>query len=531
MERLRKRLAWLRLMIVTLFCTAAVYLAWLIQKPELMQTAAKQGSYTCLAGTAEGTIYDRNGTPLVNAKNTCTAVVNPTPEAIAALLPHVLDLDAFYAQVEKGKPFVCTVDTADIDCADVTVLEIPERYSDHQLAQHLIGYTSQGSGVTGLEYAYDDVLRSVDSKWSVTFSVDGTGGVLAGENKQVRYGANPVQGVITTLDAAIQRICETAGQSLEKGCIVVMDVESGDVLGLASFPSYSVDNLEEALENPDSPMINRALYAYPVGSIFKLVTAACAYDQGIAGTFHWDCSGAISVGTQLFRCHDLNGHGRQDMALAMRNSCNPYFIALSQELDGVDLLDTAKSFGFGEETALTADIVASSGTLPTLQQLELPAERANFCFGQGVLTATPLQITRMTCAIAGDGSLPMVRLVRGVTEDGKTVLREEKNIHTEGISGETARYLRWLMCYAAEDEDFQGKPGNVTMGAKTSTAQTGRYDEKGEEYCHGWVTAFFPAEEPCYAVTVLAEDGGYGNTAAAPVLRQIAGAIMELERR
>lgn len=531
MERLRKRLAWLRLFIVTLFCTAAVYLASLMQKPELVQTALEQGSYTCLAGTAEGTIYDRYGFPLVNIKNTCTAVVNPTPEAIAALLPHVLDLDDFYTQVEKGRPFVCAVDTADIDCSDVTVLEIPERYSSRQLAQHLVGYTSQGNGVSGLEYAYDSVLRSVDSQWSVTFSVDGTGGVLAGESKQVRHGANPVQGVVTTLDASIQRICEAAGQSLEKGCVVVMDVESGDVLALASFPSYSVDTLEEALENSDSPLINRALYAYPVGSIFKLVTAACAYDQGIAGEFQWNCTGSISVGTQMFRCHDLEGHGIQDMALAMRNSCNPYFIALSQELDSINLLETAKAFGFGEEIALTADIVASSGTLPTLRQLNLPAERANFCFGQGVLTATPLQITRMTCAIAGDGALPMIRLVRGVTEDGKTVSREEKTIYETGISKETAQYLRSLMQYAAEDETFQGKPGNVTMGAKTSTAQTGRFDENGEEYCHGWVTAFFPAEEPHYAVTVLAEDGGYGNTAAAPVLRQIAGAIMTLENR
>lgn len=529
MKELKKRLAWLQLILILLFCIAAVYLAWLMQKPELIQTAAGQGSYTCLAGTAEGTIYDRNGVPLVNEQTVCTAVVSPTPEAVAALLPHVLELDDFYAKVEQGKPFVCVVNTAEIDCPDVTVLEIPKRYSTHQLAQHLIGYTSQGNGVSGLEYAYDSLLRSVDSQWSVTFSVDGTGGVLAGENRQVRYGANPTQGVITTLDATIQRICETAGQSLEKGCIVVMDVESGDILGLASFPSYSVDALDAALADADSPMINRALYAYPVGSIFKLVTAACALDEGIARSFQWDCNGAISIGTQRFRCHDLTGHGWQNMAEAMRNSCNPYFIALSQELDSFALLETAKSLGFGEETVLTADMVASSGTLPTMQQLELPAERANFCFGQGVLTATPLQITRMTCAIANDGSLPMVRLVRGVTEDGKTVLREERALREAGISAETAQYLRNLMCYTAADEAFLGKPAHLSMGAKTSTAQTGRFDASGEEYCHGWVTAFFPARHPRYAVTVLAEDGGYGNTVAAPVLRQIAAGIMGLE--
>ncbi len=520
------RLAILRLGMVICFAVAAVYLAWLMQRSELVETAAQQGSYTCTVGTAEGTIYDRNGTPLVNAATTCSAVVCPTPEAVEAVLPHVLDAISFLEQVEQGRPFVCTVNTAEIDCDDVTVLEIPKRYSNHQLAQHLIGYTMEGEGVTGLEYAFDSVLRENISEWSVTFAVDGTGGALAGEPKQVRYGANPTWGVVTTLDARIQRICETAGQQLEKGCIVVMDVESGDILGLASFPSYTIDTLGDALNDPDSPLINRACYAYPVGSIFKLVTAACAYDAGIAYQFQWDCDGAISIGTQRFRCHDLAGHGMQNMLLAMRNSCNPYFIALSQELSGQSLLDTASALGFGTEISLTADLTASGGTLPTLEQLTLPAERANFCFGQGVLTATPLQIARMTCAIAGDGALPLGRLIRGVTENGREVLSEQKPAKASGISADTAAFLRNLMCYTAADEDFAGSVSSFSMGAKTSTAQTGRYDADGEEYCHGWVTAFFPAQKPQYVVTVLAEDAGYGNETAAPVLKEIAAAIM-----
>ena len=298
MQQLKNRLAFLRLLLVLLFCTAAVYLAWLVQKPELIQTAARQGTYTCTAGTARGTIYDRNGVPLVNTKTACIAVVSPTPAAAEALLSHVTDTAAFYEKLAQGMPFTCTVDTADIDCPDVTILQIPQRSTSPQLAQHVIGYTREGSGVAGLESAYDAILHSVDSQWSVTFSVDGTGTPLAGEPKQIRYGANPTAGIMTTLDSRIQRICESAGSGLEKGCIVVMDVESGDILGLASFPGYSADSLGDAVSDPDSPMIQRALYAYPVGSIFKLVTAACAFDQGVGYKFTWDCDGAISVGTQ-----------------------------------------------------------------------------------------------------------------------------------------------------------------------------------------------------------------------------------------
>ena len=338
MRKLKNRLAVLRLLLVLLFCAVAVYLAWLMQKPELLQAAAGQGSYTCTAGTAAGTIYDRNGVPLVNTKSVCTAVVSPTPEAAEALLPHVLDAEAFYEKLAQGKPFTCTVDTADIACPDVTVLEIPQRYTTPQPAQHVIGYTQEGKGVAGLESAYDAVLRGVDSQWSVTFSVDGKGKPLAGEAAQVRYGANPVQGVMTTLDIRMQRICETASASLQKGCVVVMDVESGDILGLASFPGYTPDALGEAMQNPDSPMIQRALYAYPVGSIFKLVTAACAYENGAETAFQWNCNGVISIGSQRFRCHDPQGHGLQNLADAMRNSCNPYFIALGQTFSGKELL-------------------------------------------------------------------------------------------------------------------------------------------------------------------------------------------------
>ncbi len=528
MTKLKRRLACLRLGLVVLFCVLAVWLASLTQDTKMVETAAQQSSYTCLAGTAAGTIYDRNGEPLINQSSTCIAVVSPTSEAVAVLLAHVLDLDTFLENVAQGVPFVCAVDTMDIDCPDVTVLAIPKRYATHQLAQHLVGYTMEGSGVTGLEYAYDSILRSEISQWRVTYAVDGTSNVLAGETVQVRYGANPCYGVMTTLDATIQRLCETAGKSLEKGCVVVADVGSGDILGLASFPSYSVENLEEALNDTDSPLINRALYAYPVGSIFKLVTAACAKESGIAYSFSYTCTGEISIGSQLFHCHNFNGHGTQHMLDAMRNSCNPYFIALSEILSGSELLEMAQSLGFGTEIALAAGITASSGTLPTLEQLEIPAERANFCFGQGVLTATPLQITRMTCAIAGDGSLPNLRLVRGVTTDGKDVLEEEETVFESGISSETAAFLRSLMCYTAAAEDFQGCPSYCSMGAKTSTAQTGRYDANGEEYCDGWVTAFLPAAEPQYVVTVLAEDGGYGNDTVSPVLREIASGLMAI---
>ena len=145
-----------------------------------------------------------------------------------------------------------------------------------------------------------------------------------------------------------------------------------------------------------------------------------------------------------------------------------------------------------------------------------------------MLTASPLQIARMTCAIANGGNLPQVRLIRGISQDGVSVEQEQQSVFTPVLSEKTAAALQDLMIAAAYGNDtFQGVPDAVSVGAKTSTAQTGRYDENGVEYCHGWITGFFPASQPRYVVTVLAEDGGYGNDAAAPIFRTVIEQIVQ----
>lgn len=520
-QKKNPRMAALRLMMTLAFCALLIQLARQSTTTAYQEAAQQQGSYTIALPVANGMIYDRNFMPLVNQTSSYVAVVNPTSEAVAALLPHVTDREDFYQKLVYGTPFTCTVDTEEIASDDVMVFDVPVRYAQEQVAQHIVGYTQDGVGVTGLEADYDRVLRSVRQQSTVTFSVDGEGGVLSGEHVLVRNAPAVLEGVVTTLDLGIQQICEAAAAQLEKGCILVLDAETGDILSMVSVPTYSLSNMEAALSSEDSPLIQRALYAYPVGSIFKLVTAAVALESGQAD-FVYTCTGSISIETQQFSCHDTEGHGRETLERALTDSCNPYFIALSQQLSVRSLFETAGTWGFGREITLTEHMVAQAGTLPTMQDLLLPAEKANFCFGQGILTASPLQIARMTCAIANGGTLPEVRLVQGLTTDGKTV--EETTVATgrQIMTADTAETLRQMMVAAVYgNSSFQGRPDNMLVGAKTSTAQTGRLDETGEEYCHGWVTGFYPSYAPRYVVTVLAEDAGYGNETAAPVFREI----------
>ena len=212
----------------------------------------------------------------------------------------------------------------------------------------------------------------------------------------------------------------------------------------------------------------------------------------------------------------------------MINSCNSYFIQLGQLLHPAFMRETAQNFGFGTQIPLSHSIISASGTLPTLKELNYPAEMANFCFGQGLLTATPLQVAQMTCGIANDGKMPIAKLIQGITADGKT-LTEQKNapVYARALKKNAAYYLQDMMIAAVnENENSRAVPETVFAAGKTSTAQTGRFDQNGTEYCHAWITGYFPIDNPQYAVTVLVEDGGYGNEAAAPVFKNIADSIM-----
>jgi len=502
-----------------------IHLAFQMKDSAYLETAVHQSQLTLTAGTAEGTLYDRNFNQLVNQKINYYAAVNPSPEIPEELFPHILEISPVLQALRTGKPFLCQVDTNQFTDPEIKILEIPERYSENPSAQHVLGYTLEHTGITGLEADYDSVLRAKEDTASVSYTTDALGNVLSGAEVLVSPVEYLNSGIVTTLDSRIQNICEA--QEIQKGAVVVMDIQSGDILAMASFPDYTPDHIGDAVSNPDSPLINRCLYAYNVGSIFKLMTCATAYTQNLQD-YRANCTGSFMIKNQLFRCHNLSGHGILDMKRAVILSCNSYFIQLSQLLQPALMRETAQNFGFGTQIPLTHSIISASGTLPTIRDLNYPAEMANFCFGQGLLTATPLQITQMTCGIANDGQMPIARLILGISQDGQTISEPERSpIYARAIKKEAAYYLQNLMIAAVnENENSNAIPDSVFAAGKTSTAQTGRFDESGSEYCHAWITGYFPIDQPQYAVTVLIEDGGYGNTAAAPVFKDIADKIM-----
>lgn len=502
------------------------------QHEDYKAAASRQGSYTISVAKTYASILDFRLNPLNNRGEALVAVVNPTPENVRDVLPFIVNEKDFFEQIKSGLPFTCAVSSLEIG-EGVPTFALPIRTSAGQLAPHILGYTIDDKGVTGIEYAFDSFLRANASKTAVTFETDGRGQPLGGLKQSIANDPPNKAGVVTTLDGRIQAICEAAARKcgLEKGAIVVMEPHTGELKAVVSAPSFDVLDIAKSLDDSDAPFINRAFSAYNVGSVFKLVTAATALQQGTATDFSYVCTGSIDVYGQHFRCHKLDGHGVLDMQGAMVESCNTYFINLAEQLKAGGFLTQAANLGFGMPSKLADGITSARGNLQTIEQLYNPAEKANLAFGQGMLTATPLQIAAMTAAIVNNGKFSEPRLILGTTLDGKNITETEKNGTTAAIPAEVAVQLRRFMEATVNDNQTSaGRPYNTTAGGKTSTAQTGRFDENGKEKVEAWFTGYFPMDKPQYVVTVLVEDGVGGNASAAPIFKEVAQEVTKMLR-
>ena len=502
----------------------------------LQQTAQTQSSYTLTVADERGLIYDCHMEPLVGTQERWLTAVFPTPRNQQKVLDAVSpDRRSAVAELlEKGTPFVLETDAA-VDAEMVYSFSVAERCSEDQLAAHIIGYLDySGTGVTGIEKSFEEFLSAHGRKIEVTGTLNALQQTIAGLEPEVRISEDAGAGVVLTIDAEIQRIIEEiGGEMLDKGAIVVMDPYTGQIKAAASFPGYSPLDLETAVSDTEgSPMLNRAFLPYSVGSTFKIVTAAAAFETlGSEACLERKvtCTGILDVYGQSFRCHKREGHGELQKIDALRESYNPWFISLGLEVGGKAMLDMTKRMGFGEDIPLADGITVRGGSVPTADDLTAPAAVANLSFGQGSLSASPVQIARMVSAVVNGGRLVVPSLVIGTTEDGKTVERSPGPLEQTVFSRDTAAQLQLLLNYAVmSDESQNAKPTRTTAGGKTATAQTGRFDADGNELEQGWFAGYFPARNPEYVVVVLAENEGLGNETAAPVFAAIADAVTEL---
>lgn len=510
-------MVWLHVMFLFCFAILTVRLSVLGQGESLAQAAARQSSSLLELGSSRGSIYDRNGKPLVNRGSVTAMAVTPTLAGIEALRKS-LPPEEFTAALEvlrQGRPMVVrsTGWLPPSTREGVVAFQLPVRYSGEQLAVHLLGYLDEsGHGVTGIEKGYDDLLREMGGSVYARYFVDANRSAVAGEATEVvDQRAAPLGGVVLTLDRAIQQRTEAAMEQVEKGAAVVMTADTGEILSMVSRPAYDLTRIADFLDDPDSPFFNRALGAYNVGSTFKLCVAAAALEKGWSTDYVYQCGGSYQLGEQKFHCHNRYGHGPLDMTGGLTHSCNPYFINLGMQLGGQTLYNMAYAMGFGSPAHLGEGVTAAAGELPSPGDL-FDGSLANFSFGQGAFTATPVQLAQMIAIIANGGHSVQPKVYLGQTLDGGNLSREvEPEPSRQVISSRTAATLREMMIAVVEEGSGTGaRPDYGGAGGKTATAQTGLFQGE-EEVLHGWFAGFYPAKDPKYAVVVLAEGGGEGS--------------------
>ncbi len=528
--------------LLALLAAAVFSLSRVSGSAEYVAAAQGQSVYQLDVAQARGMIYDCRLRSLVSEKKRWVAAVAPTIEAVGALEKAT---GGQYRQrlagaLEDGKPFLMELDSRDLanavsgnPCIDL--FAVPERYSEDQLAPHVIGYLDgMGSGVSGVELAMNDVLEEYAGSAAVYYQVDALGRVVAGGDRQVADTLRSSQGgVALTLDSSIQRLVQESGAVLGKGAVVVTEVPNCEIRGLASFPSYSPGDVGSAAENGDSPLINRAFCAYAPGSVFKLASAAALLESG-AALEPYTCTGAVNAGGMLFHCFDGKAHGTVDLKAALEKSCNCYFINCARFLGGQSVLNMAYNLGLGAEQEFGRGLFSEAGSLPEASSLANARALANFGFGQGELSVTPVQMCGMINAIASGGVYASPKLIAG-TVDRELELTEVHPVTDKSLqvmSAAASRTLRGCMeGTAKEGTGVPGAPDNCAAGIKTGTAQTGAY-RGSQELLHFWYCGYVcDSAGPRYCIAVLAESTADDRGVTARVFREIAQGLGELMER
>lgn len=516
-----------------LLAVSCISLARSSQGEEYVAAAGAQSLYRLDIAKSRGTIYDCRLRPLTGSGNRYVAAAAPTIQAIGALEKATGGQyrDQLALALENGKPFQLVLEKPVTD-ERIDLFRVPKRYEEDQLAPHIVGYLdSLGGGAAGVELAMDDALRRYGGEAAVTYRVDALGRAIAGEERQVTNTLSRSQGgVALTLDSGVQALAEEAAAGLGKGAVVVTEAPGCQIRAVASVPDFSPLDLAGASESEDAPLVNRGFSAYAPGSVFKLVTAAALLEEGL-GDSVFSCVGSLNAGGLQFHCVDNTAHGELDLNGAIAQSCNCYFINAARVLGGQKVAAMAYNLGFGEEQEFGRGLWTASGELPTLRTLQNPRALANFSFGQGELTVTPLQVCAMLNTIAGDGISVAPRLILGLVDEGREL--EEVDPPTAEparvMSISTARRLQQAMLQTAREGTGQAAaPEGVSVAVKTGTAQTGVYEGE-EELLHFWYCGIvWEGDSPRWCVTVLKESSPDGQEDAAAAFRQVVQGLLDL---
>ena len=458
---------------------------------------------------------------------------------------------------------VAAVAARRIELPGIAIEEVPTRYyRTGTLAAHLFGYVGEITstqlgeaefdglrsgaivGQSGVERAYNRMLMGADGTRRVVVN-------SVGRELDTIDEIDPVEGrrLQLTIDYDLQAATEEAFEVTGfDGAAVILEPNTGEVLALASVPGYDPNDFAMGIDpatwrrlNSDAhnPLHNRALQGrYSPGSIFKIVVAVAALEEGIVGPdFTVGCSGVKSFYGRPFHCHLRGGHGRVDMLTAIERSCNVYFYTLGSMID-IDVLSTwARRLGLGGRTGIDlphelASIIPSTRwKLAATGEPWYPGETISVAIGQGALSVTPLSQAVMIATVANGGVRPIPHVLKAIDDgqgwdDVQAPPGAVVDLKPETI--ETLHRGLWRVVNARgtggrariNGFDVAGKTGTTQVISLQGRAAVGE-DSDLDLRDHGWFVFFAPAVgTPEIAGAVLAEHSEHGYLAA-PIARHV----------
>lgn len=393
---------------------------------------------------------------------------------------------------------------------DITTDELTRFYNK--------GYTSNSIiGKAGIEKQYDEILRGTDGVEYRT--VDAKGRYI--ENTTVVTPPKMGNNLVLTIDKRIQKLAEDAlGPRI--GAAVVLKPTTGEVLAMVSYPFFdqnifgkeiSSSLAKELFENPDKPLLNRAVdAAYPPASTFKVImNTAILNEKAFPPETTVPCLGEIEYGNRVFRCHIRKpGHGKLALNEALAKSCDIYYWTVCRDYLGVEkIVDYAKRFGLGQSTEI--DLPSQSdGFVPSPRWKErrfhekwLNGDTMNMSIGQGFTLASPLQVANMACMVINNGVIYKPHLLKEIRDpsSGEVIKTVQPEIlHKENIGKEVFEQVRQAMNLVTIQGEarYPMKNPMFRFAGKTGTAEVGLHDK-----WHSWMVAYGPYDAPPKDIIVV----------------------------
>jgi penicillin-binding protein 2 len=577
-------------------CVFRLYNLQIVHGDYYYERAINQRLRTLSIPAPRGSILDRNGKVLVDSRPVYDVVLQREQgrqidlAALLAELPEPLDLDPEYLKERfseistnpayesiliKENATIHDIAWVEAHSLEVPLLHIEERPQRHYpgdgLLAHVLGYVGEISskqlelpeykskgfkpgdviGKEGLEATYDQFLRGRDG--SRTVIVDSRGRI-----QDVVEIVEPVAGqdLVTTIDLDLQLAAEQQlrNSPSQRGVIIALDPNNGEILALASYPTFDANLFTERittkkgreeyaalLRDPDTPLYNRAIRGrYPPGSTWKIPMAIAGLQQGVITLedSRLSCGGGIQIGNKFTRC--MGHHGKPDLHTAIMKSCDGYFYRLGLKMGLPGIMAMVDDFKLNERTGIDLPHELTSWTpSPEFKARFNPRaprwtdiDTVYASFGQVYDFITPISLLRAIAAVGVDGKLytpHLMKHIREVGEPGDDYYRPSKDYGNSlaGViplrSDYQAAVVKAMWSVVNEAGTASGiRKAGYDIAGKTGTAQVvGLGKDVGRNKDHSWFVSYAPAFKPEIAVLALIENSGFGSRYAAPAARAL----------